>query len=366
MMGSSNPLPNSITRSALHLPRPRPLDPTLPARIQAHLDDLTKPQGALGYLEELAARLAWIAGTLRPQHPEAFLITFAGDHGITRHGTSAFPAEVTPQMVANLAGGGAAASVFCRQFAITHRTVDVGVAVPCPFPGVSQRNVVRGTADPLAGPAMTRAQAEASIQAGLDEVAELPEAPFALLALGEMGIGNSAVAALLVCALAGLNPEEAVGPGTGVQGEALRNKAEIVRRVLALHHLDAADPIGVLASVGGAEFGAMAGAMLAGAARGWAVIVDGYIATAAALLALRLEPGLADYLIWSHRSAEPGATRVMAALKARPVLDLGLRLGEGSGAVLAVPILRAACAMLRDMATFSGAGVSRETPAAVV
>lgn len=365
-MGLSNPLPNSNPRPVLSLPRPRPLDPALPARIQAHLDDLTKPQGALGYLEDLAARLALMAGTLRPQNPDAFLITFAGDHGIARHGTSAFPAEVTPQMVANLAAGGAAASVFCRQFAIAHRTVDVGVATPCPFPGVSQRNVVRGTADPLAGQTMTRDQAEASIQAGMDEVAELPESPFALLALGEMGIGNSAVAALLVCAFAGLSPEEAVGPGTGVQGEALRNKAEIVSRVLTYHHLDPADPIGVLASVGGAEFGAMAGAMLAGAARGWAVIVDGYIATAAALLALRLEPRLGDYLIWSHRSAEPGATRVMAELNARPVLDLGLRLGEGSGAVLAVPILRAACAMLREMATFSGAGVSRETPAPVV
>ena len=363
-MGHPSSLPNSSTvSSSLILPRPNPLDPALPARIQNHLDDLTKPQGALGVLEDLAARLAWIAGCLRPQHPEAFLITFAGDHGITCHGISAFPPEVTPQMVANLAAGGAAASVFCHQAGMAHRVVDVGVAVPCLFPGVSQRNVVRGTADPLAGPAMTRTQAEASIQAGMDEVADLPDTPFALLALGEMGIGNSAVAALLACFFAGLSPEEAVGPGTGMHGEALQKKVETVRRVLDLHKPDLADPIGVLASVGGAEFGAMAGAMLAGAARGWAVLVDGYIATGAALLALRLEPALADYLIWCHRSAEPGATRVMAGLGARPVLDLGLRLGEGSGAALAVPILRSACAMLREMATFSGAGVSREVPA---
>lgn len=348
------------TGAPLGLPHPKPLDPALRPRIQAHLDDLTKPQGALGQLEEVAGRLAWIAGDLRPRDPEAFLLTFAGDHGITRHGTSAFPSEVTPQMVANLAAGGAAAAVFCRQLGIRHRTVDVGVAMPCPFPGVSQRNVVRGTGDPLSGPAMTRAQAEASIQAGIDEVAELPPSPFALLALGEMGIGNSAVAALLACAFAGLTAEEAVGPGTGVQGEALLRKIATVRQVLELRHPDLADPIGVLAAVGGAEFGAMAGAMLAGAARGWAVIVDGYIATGAALLALRLEPALGDYLIWSHRSAEPGASRVMSGLGARPVLDLGLRLGEGSGAALAVPILRAACSMLREMATFSGAGVSRE------
>lgn len=360
-MGHSGSLPTAGGSGlSLVLPHPRPLDPGLPPRIQAHLDDLTKPQGALGRLEELAARLAWIAGDLRPVDPKAFLLTFAGDHGITRHGTSAFPAEVTPQMVANLAAGGAASAVFCRQLGITHRTVDVGVAVPCLFPGVSQRNVVRGTADPLAGPAMTRAQAEASIQAGIDEVAALPEAPFALLALGEMGIGNSAVAALLACAFTDLSPEEAVGPGTGVRGEALEKKMETIRRVLGFHAPDPADPIGVLASVGGAEFGAMAGAMLAGAARGWAVLVDGYIATGAALLALRLDPAVADYLIWSHLSAEPGAARVMTGLGARPVLDLGLRLGEGSGAALAVPILRAACAMLREMATFSGAGVSRE------
>lgn len=352
--------PSTVAGAPLQLPRLRPLDPALPPRIQAHLDDLTKPQGALGQLETLAARLAWISGSLRPEDPPAFLLTFAGDHGITRHGTSAFPAEVTPQMVANLAAGGAAAAVFSRQLGIRHHTVDVGVAVPCPFPGVSQRNVVRGTADPLAGPAMTRAQAEACLQAGMDEVAALPDAPFALLALGEMGIGNSAVAALMACVFAGLTPEEAVGPGTGVKGEAFRRKAAIVGQVLDLHRPDPGDPIGALAAVGGAEFGAMAGAMLAGAARGWAVVVDGYIATGAALLALRLDPAMADYLIWSHRSSEPGATRVMASLDARPVLDLGLRLGEGSGAALAVPILRAACAMLREMATFSGAGVSRE------
>jgi nicotinate-nucleotide--dimethylbenzimidazole phosphoribosyltransferase len=363
MMGQADSLlTQSLLGSSLLLPRPKPLDPSLPPRIQAHLDDLTKPQGALGRLEELAARLAWIAGDLRPADPQAFLLTFAGDHGITRHGTSAFPAEVTPQMVANLAAGGAAAAVFSRQLGIRHHTVDVGVAIPCPFPGVSQRNVVRGTADPLAGPAMTRAQAEASIQAGIDEVADLPETPFALLALGEMGIGNSAVAALLACAFTGLNPEEAVGPGTGVQGSALAKKTDIIRQVLAYHRPDPIDPIAVLAAVGGAEFGAMAGAMLAGAARGWAVLVDGYIATGAALLALRLDPTVADYLIWSHLSAEPGAARVMTGLGARPVLDLGLRLGEGSGAALAVPILRAACAMLREMATFSGAGVSKEIP----
>lgn len=334
------------------------LDPSRKPAIQTHLDDLTKPQGSLGRLESLGLQLAWIAGTSRPADPEAYLLTFAGDHGIARHGVSAFPPEVTPQMVANMASGGAAICALCGANRITHRVIDVGVASPCPQPGVRQRNVLRGTADPLVGPVMTREQAEACLQAGFDEVADLPKRPFALLGLGEMGIANSAIAALLVCALGGLSPEEAVGPGTGVQGATLRHKLEVVKAALDKHHPDPSDPIGVLASVGGAEFGAMAGAMLAAASRGWAVIVDGYIAGAAALLAIALDPKVKDFLVWSHRSAEPGARHLLERLEIEPVLDLNLRLGEGSGAALVVPILRSACAVLREMATFSGAGVT--------
>jgi len=335
------------------------LDPARKPALQAHLDDLTKPQGSLGRLESLALQMAWISGQERPADPEAFILTFAGDHGIARHGVSAFPPEVTPQMVANIAAGGAAIAVLCRALRIGHRVIDVGVAVPCPFPGVGQRNVMRGTGDPAAGPAMTRAQAEASLQAGMDEVAGLPDLPFALLGLGEMGIANSAIAAMLVSAFKGIDPAHAVGPGTGVQGQALEHKLAVIRRVLDHHRPDPGDPLGVLAAVGGCEFGAMAGAMLAGAARGWAVIVDGYIAGAAALVALALEPRVRDYLVWSHRSAEPGARRLLEALDLEPVLDLSLRLGEGTGAALAVPILRCACAISREMATFSGAGVSQ-------
>jgi nicotinate-nucleotide--dimethylbenzimidazole phosphoribosyltransferase len=328
--------------------------------IQAHLDDLTKPQGALGRLEPLGLQLAWIAGTPVPPDPPAFLLTFGGDHGIARHGVSAYPQEVTPQMMANIAQGGAAISALCRANRIHHRVVDAGVAVPCLQPAIRQRNVVRGTGDPLAGPAMTRAQAEASLEAGMAEVRDLPESGFALLGLGEMGIGNSAVAALLACAFAGLTPEEAVGPGTGVAGKGLERKVAVVAAVLEARRPDPSDPVGVLAGVGGAEFGAMAGAMLEGASRGWAVLVDGYIAGAAALLALALEPRLKDFLVWTHRGAEPGARRILEKAGAEPLLDLGLRLGEGTGAALAVPLLRSACAVMREMATFSGAGVSRE------
>ena len=343
----------------MRLPELPVLDPAILGDIHRHVDDLTKPLGALGRLEGLGAQLAWIAGTERPADPEAYILTFGGDHGIARHGVSAYPQEVTVQMMANIAGGGAAISALCRANRIHHRVVDAGVAAPCPFPGVVQRNVVRGTRDPMAGPAMTRAEAEAALQAGLDEVALLPSHPFALLGVGEMGIANSSVAALLVCAFTGLDPAEAVGPGTGVQGEALGRKLAVITRVLDLRRPDPADPLGVLAAVGGAEFGAMAGAMIGAASRGWAVIVDGYIAGAAALVALALEPRLADFLVWSHRSAEPGAQRILAHLGMEPVLDLNLRLGEGTGAALAVPILRSACAVLREMATFGSAGVSR-------
>jgi nicotinate-nucleotide--dimethylbenzimidazole phosphoribosyltransferase len=345
----------------MNLPSLPVLDPGKKPAIQAHLDDLTKPPGALGRLESLGLQLAWIAGTIRPADPEAFILTFGGDHGIAKHGVSTFPQEVTPQMVANMAFGGAAINVFTRANRIHHRVIDVGVASPCEFPGVSQRNVVRGTADPLAGPAMTREQAEASLQAGLDEVAQLPNPGFALLGLGEMGIANSAIAALLVSVFTGIEPEASVGPGTGVQGEALQHKLQIIKQVLAKHQPDPKDPLSVLAAVGGAEFGAMAGAMLAGASRGWAVLVDGYIAGAAALVALALDPKVKDFLIWSHRSAEPGARKLLEKLAIEPVLDLNLRLGEGTGAALTVPILRSACAMMREMATFSGAGVSKQS-----
>jgi nicotinate-nucleotide--dimethylbenzimidazole phosphoribosyltransferase len=335
------------------------LDPAQKPGIQAHLDDLTKPQGSLGRLESLALQLAWIAGTSRPIDPEAFILTFCGDHGIARHGVSAYPQEVTHQMVANMAAGGAAINTLCRYNHISHRVVDVGVAVPCPYPGVSHRNVVRGTANPLVGPAMTREQAEASIRAGLEEVNALPNPGFSLLGLGEMGIANSTIAALLVCVFAHLSPEETVGPGTGVQGEVFQHKLDVVRRVLVLHRPNPTDPVSVLASVGGAEFGAMAGAMIAGASRGWAVVVDGYIAGAAALLAMAIEPHLKDFLVWSHRSAEPGAKRLLDKIGIEPVLDLNMRLGEGTGAALTIPILRSTCAIMRQMATFSSAGVSQ-------
>ena len=342
----------------MQLPVLPTLDPAKKIAIQAHQDDLAKPQGSLGRLEALGNQMAWIAGTLRIEDPEAYLFTFGGDHGIAKHGVSAFPQEVTPQMVANMALGGAAINVLCRANRVHHAIVDVGVAVPCAHPKVVQRNVMRGTGDPLAGPVMTREQAEACLQVGMDLVNALPQHPFALVGLGELGIANSAVAALLVSVFAGIDSDEATGPGTGVHGSALENKRRVIREVLAKHRPDPKDPIGVLAAVGGTEFGAMAGAMLAAASRGWAVIVDGYIAGAAACLALALDPKLKDFLVWSHRSAEPGATKLLEKIDILPILDLNFRLGEGTGAALSVPVLRSAIAIMREMLTFSGAGVS--------
>nr|WP_320133765.1 nicotinate-nucleotide--dimethylbenzimidazole phosphoribosyltransferase [uncultured Holophaga sp.] len=342
----------------MNLPVLPTLDPAKKAPIQAHQDDLAKPQGSLGRLEALGNQMAWIAGTLNIAEPEAYIFTFGGDHGIAAHGVSAFPQEVTIQMMANMAAGGAAINVLCRANRIHHAIVDVGVKVASEHPAVVQRNVLRGTGDPLAGPVMTREQAEACLQAGIEQIESLPKHPFALLGVGELGIANSAVAALLVSVFAGIDSDAATGPGTGVQGSALENKRQVIREVLTKHRPDPQDPIGVLAAVGGAEFGAMAGAMLAAASRGWAVIVDGYIAGAAACLALALDPKLKDFLVWSHRSAEPGATMLLEKIGIQPVLDFGFRLGEGTGAAMCVPVLRSSIAVLREMLTFSGAGVS--------
>ncbi|WP_005033506.1 nicotinate-nucleotide--dimethylbenzimidazole phosphoribosyltransferase [Holophaga foetida] len=334
------------------------LDPAKKTAIQAHQDDLAKPQGSLGRLEALGNQMAWIAGSIKIDDPEAYIFTFGGDHGIAKHGVSAFPQEVTPQMVVNMALGGAAINVLCRANRVHHAIVDVGVAVPCEHPKVVQRNVMRGTGDPLAGPVMSREQAEACLQVGIDMVMALPQHPFALLGVGEVGIANSAVAAILTSVFTGVDSDAATGPGTGVQGSALENKRKVIRQVIEKHRPDPKDPIGVLAAVGGTEFGAMAGAMLAAASRGWAVIVDGYIAGAAACLAMALDPKVKDFMVWSHRSAEPGATKLLEKLGKEPILDLGFRLGEGTGAAMSVPVLRSACAIMREMLTFSGAGVS--------
>lgn len=336
----------------------RPPDGASVAAIQARLDDLTKPKGSLGRLEEAACFLARILGCPPPPLEPRAVLVLAGDHGVTERGVSAYPPEVTAQMCHNIGAGGAAVSVLARRADAKLVVADLGVRAPVRHPAVLDRNVVRGTRDLAREPALTSDQVERAILAGADLVAN-EAAGARLLAIGEMGIGNSTAAAAVTAALLDLRPDEVVGRGTGVDEEGLSRKRLALE--LGLSRLPrGAAPLDVLAQVGGAEIAGLVGVILEGARRRVPVVLDGFISTAAALAAVRLAPQAASYLVASHRSAEPGHALQLEALWLEPLLDLGLRLGEGSGAVLAIPILDAAADVLRDMATFSSAGVAKE------
>lgn len=325
--------------------------------VRRRLDDLTKPPGSLGRLEDLACRLAVILGDPPPPlHPRAILV-LAGDHGVVARGVSAYPAAVTAQMCRNIAGGGAAVSVLGRVASAQVIVADFGLGEPAASPGVLDRSVVRGTRDLSLVPALSDAEVERAVLAGADLVRR-EAADARVVALGEMGIGNTTAAAGIAAALLDLPPARLVGPGTGVDRAGIERKRRALEAALA--RLPAgAPPLRVLAEVGGAEIAGLVGVVLEAARRGRPVLLDGFITTAAALLAVRLAPAAAPYLIASHRSAEPGHALMLEALGLDPLLDLGLRLGEGSGAALALPLLDAAAAILREMATFETAGVSR-------
>lgn len=324
---------------------------------RAHLDGLAKPPGSLGRLEDLAVRLARITGPRpRPLRRRALLVAVA-DHGVSRRGVSAYPREVTSLMCRALADGGAAAATIARTVGTEVVVLDVGVdADTSDVPGIVQRKVRRGTRDLSVEAALTAEEAAAAMDAGASAVRSLlPDLD--VLALGEMGIGNTTSAAALAAALLGLPAERLVGPGTGVDGPALESKREVVRT--ALHRTrHVADPLALLAELGGLELAALAGACLAGAAAGVPVVTDGFIASTAVLAAVRMCPPAADYVMPSHRSAEPGHGAVLDALGLEPLLELDLRLGEGTGALLALPLLEAAAAVLRDMATLADVGAS--------
>jgi nicotinate-nucleotide--dimethylbenzimidazole phosphoribosyltransferase len=327
------------------------------AAAERHLDRLTKPPGSLGRLEEIAAHLAAIRGA--PPRVEApVLFTFAADHGVVAEGVSAYPQVVTAQMVENFLRGGAAVNVLARQAGVRIVVADLGVVSPlAASPDLVVRRLGAGTANIARGPAMSRAQAVAAVEAG----AVLAEAEIAagadLVATGEMGIGNSTAAAAVTAALTGAAPAAVTGPGTGLDVEALAHKVRVVERALAVNAPDPADGLDVLARLGGFEIGGLAGVVLAGAAHRVPVVLDGFIATAAALVAVALAPAARHALLASHRSAEPGHDVALAHLGLRPYLDLGLRLGEGTGAVLFVHLARAAARLLAEMATFKSAGV---------
>jgi nicotinate-nucleotide--dimethylbenzimidazole phosphoribosyltransferase len=321
---------------------------------------LTKPPGSLGVLEDLSVRLAAIAGECPPPLPEPAVITvFAGDHGVHAQRVTPWPQEVTAQMVANFLASGAVVNAIAAQVGAEVCVVDVGVAASLPpSPGLLPRKVRPGTADMTTGPAMSRDEAQQAVETGIETARDHVAAGNRCLVTGDMGIANTTASAALIAAFTGADPVAVTGRGTGVDDETLARKVDAVRRALAHHGPDPGDPLGVLSAVGGLEHAAIAGYLLGAAALRIPVVLDGVIACAAALAAAAFAPEVPHYLVAGHRSTEPGASHALAALGLRPLLELDLRLGEGSGAALALPLVQAAARVLRDVATFDSAGVS--------
>ncbi|CAL78630.1 Nicotinate-nucleotide--dimethylbenzimidazole phosphoribosyltransferase (anaerobic pathway of cobalamin biosynthesis, cobT) [Bradyrhizobium sp. ORS 278] len=320
---------------------------------------LTKPLGALGRLEEVAVELAALQAAEKPAAERVPVVLFAGDHGIAAQGVSAYPPEVTVQMLHNFAGGGAAIAVLAHSLGCPLEVVDVGTLADGQMRGVVVDKPRRGTRDFSVEQALTPADVAFVSEAGLRAVARQADHAPDLVIFGEMGIGNTTSAAAIAAALLACAPADIVGSGTGLDAEGRARKAKVIEDALTRHGLTAATPVAeVLAAVGGLEIIAMAGAIVAAAQRSWPVLVDGFIVSVAALVATRLNPSCRPWLLFSHRSAERGHAVVLDALGARPLIDLDLRLGEASGAATALPILRLACALHNGMATFAEAAVS--------
>ena len=327
-----------------------------------HLDSLTKPPGSLGRLEEIALRLA-ILNNQAPAVTRPVIFTFAADHGVVAEGVSAYPQIVTAQMVENFLRGGAAVNVLARQAGARVVVANFGVASPLGrSPDLIECPIGPGTANIAAGPAMTREHAIRAVETGARLADEAMDAGADLLATGEMGIGNTTAASVITAAITGASPERVTGRGTGVDDATLTRKIAVVRRALEVNRPDPRDGLDVLAKVGGFEIGGLAGVILAGAARRVPVALDGFIAGAAALLAVTLAPAARHALFASHRSAELGHARALEHLRLEPYLDLGLRLGEGTGAALFIHLARAAALVWTEMATFKTAGVSQSAP----
>ncbi|HSC83479.1 MAG TPA: nicotinate-nucleotide--dimethylbenzimidazole phosphoribosyltransferase [Pseudomonas sp.] len=337
----------------------RPVDNAARDKALARQQQLTKPAGSLGQLEQLAVTLAGLQGRERPDVTLPWIAIFAGDHGVVEEGVSAFPQAVTGQMLRNFVGGGAAISVLARQLEARLEVIDLGTAVPIePLPGVRHLQLGSGTANFARTAAMSATQCQAALDAGRDSVQRALAVGAELFICGEMGIGNTTAAAALACALLRQPASALVGPGTGLDAGGVAHKAQVIERALTLHAAQLDEPLAVLQHLGGFEIAALAGAYLACAQHGLPVLVDGFICTVAALCAVRLNPGCREWLLFAHRGAEPGHRLLLDALQAEPLLQLGLRLGEGSGAALAVPLLRLACALHNGMATFAEAAVS--------
>ncbi|MHB1133696.1 MAG: nicotinate-nucleotide--dimethylbenzimidazole phosphoribosyltransferase [Chloroflexota bacterium] len=335
------------------------LDAAAMAAARERQSSLTKPAGSLGRLEELAIKVAGIQGRERPLLGDKAVIVMAGDHGICAEGVSAFPAEVTPQMVSNFLRGGAAINALAAQAGARVVVVDVGVASEMrPHPGLQLRKVAPGTLNFAQTPAMSRAQATQALEVGIEVVAAEQARGLTMVATGEMGIGNTTPSSAIVAAVTGLPPALVVGRGTGLDDAGLQHKAEVIERALALHQPNPSDGLDVLAKVGGYEIGGLAGVILGACAGGVVVVVDGFISGAAAVVAALLCPAIKDRLIAAHLSVEVGHQAAMGWLGAKPLLDLGMRLGEGTGAALGMMLVEAAVRAHNDMATFAEAGVA--------
>ena len=332
-------------------------DASLQARLRHKIDHKTKPLGALGLLEDLALQLGLIQRSESPALHSPQMVVFAGDHGIAAEGVSAYPQAVTVQMVGNMLAGGAAINVFARQHGFALQVVDAGVAAELPaHPQLQPRKIALGTKNLCHEPAMSRLEAQAALTAGMQVMQALPGN---VVAFGEMGIANTSPAALLLARLTGASIEDATGRGTGLDDAQLRHKLDVLTRALARHPAtEPLDAVGELAALGGFEIAMMAGAMLQAASERRVVLVDGFIAGTAALIAQTLVPSVRDYLVFCHRSAETGHRLLLAHLQAKPLLELDLRLGEGTGALLAWPLVQSAASFLNEMASFESAGVS--------
>jgi len=337
--------------------RVHPLDATIANAAQAELDRKAKPRRSLGRLEQLAVQLAAIAGTVTPGPVRAMIVVAAADHGYAEECVSAYPQEVTGQMLANFADGGAAVTVLARTAGADVVVVDAGVIAPLHDDRIRAIRIGPGTANATRGPAMTREQASRAISAGARLADELAADGVTAVVLGDMGIGNTTAAAAIHAELLGIAPDQVCGPGTGLDEEGVRRKVEVVERARAANP-SPVDAMDVLAGLGGFEIAVLTGTALGAAANRMAVVLDGFIVSAAALVAARLAPAVTEYMIAAHVSTEPGHALGLRALGLAPVLDLELRLGEGSGGALALPLLQAARSVLVEMATFEGAGVT--------
>jgi len=339
----------------------KPLDERAMAEARMRQDNLTKPQGSMGQLEFLSIQVAGIKGDARPRIIHKVIFTLAGDHGVTRKGVSAYPSEVTPQMVYNFLRGGAAINVLARQVGARVIVADLGVAsVLERHPQLKDKKVALGTDNMAEGPAMSREEAIRSIEAGMELVEEELTKGMDILGTGDMGIGNTTPSSAITSALTGVDVAAVTGKGAGLDEEGWKRKVTVIQKALALNQPDPKDAIDVLSKVGGFEIGGIVGLILAGARYRIPVVIDGFISGAAALVATSLSPQVRPYLISSHQSAEPGHRRILEHLGLIPLLNLNMRLGEGTGAALGIFLIEASLKILSEMATFAEAGVSEK------